>query len=888
MGSPSQSPLRYRFGPFHLVPGEGTLSRAGTRVKLQDLPFRLLTMLVERAGEIVTREDLRQRLWPENTYVEFDNSLGVAVRKIRESLGDVAEAPHYVETLPRRGYRFVAPVSVAGAGVAEEIKAAAVDHVETITVPDRPLRGRYLLIAALASLMVTAAIYEFRPKTRDAANTTQPGVSSGPVRVRRSVAVLGFRNLPGRAEDNWLSAAFSEMLNTELAAGGELRLVSGEDVARAKKELPLNDEDSLAPPTLQRLRSDPGADVVVLGSYTSLSSKDGNQIRLDLRVQDTSSGETISEESVSGSQADLFQLVSQASARLRQSLGVSDVSSMSTARAALPSNEKAARLYAEGRAKLWAYDFVGARDLLAKAIAADPNYPLAHSALSDVLWHSGYEVKARAESQRAVELSTQLSQEQRLLVEGQYRRSINDWPKAVEAYRSLFRLFPDSLDYGLLLASAQMNLKPSDSQQTLEALRRLPPPISDDARIDMVEASAWIGSDVNKARAYAMRAIAKGTAQGSHVIVARTYGTLCQQSVLIDTSTSDCENALQTAIAAKDRNGEAMMRNNLAEIYFEKGDLAHAGEGFRQAIGEFREVGNLDDSAGALGNLAAIRLSEGELTEAKKLVEESIVEYQASDDKEGIALSLDNLGELSRQSGNLGIAETTYQQAKATAQEIDDKDAIAYVLNGLGDVYMDRGDLGLARKSYEESMALRNQIGEKQLAAETQTALAQLSIEEGRAADSEIMARKYKQQFNEYHQADDELIASTALIKALLAQNKLVDAQKEIEATRTLAAKCQNRLMRLQFSLASARVSLASNHPDISRPLLERVGRDARAHGFVGLELENRLALAELAKTVGGASTAREQLVALEITARAKGFNLIAGKAVLARRGSER
>jgi len=98
---------RYRFGPFELDTGEESLARSGTRVKVQDLPYRLLVLLLERPGEIVTREEVRQRLWPENTFVEFDNSLGVAIRKVRDALNDDADTPRYVETLPRRGYRFV-------------------------------------------------------------------------------------------------------------------------------------------------------------------------------------------------------------------------------------------------------------------------------------------------------------------------------------------------------------------------------------------------------------------------------------------------------------------------------------------------------------------------------------------------------------------------------------------------------------------------------------------------------------------------------------------------------------------------------------------------------------------------------------------------------------
>ncbi len=96
----------YRFGPFQLDPGRATLSRNETQLKLQDRPYRLLAILVEKPGEIVSREEVRQRLWPQNTFVEFDNSLGVAIRKIRAVLGDNADAPCYVETVPRRGYRF--------------------------------------------------------------------------------------------------------------------------------------------------------------------------------------------------------------------------------------------------------------------------------------------------------------------------------------------------------------------------------------------------------------------------------------------------------------------------------------------------------------------------------------------------------------------------------------------------------------------------------------------------------------------------------------------------------------------------------------------------------------------------------------------------------------
>ncbi len=103
---------RYRFGLFEADPQDGRLLRQGEPVRLQEQPFQVLLALLERHGEIVTREELRERLWPGDTFVEFDKSLGVALTKVRAALGDDAANPRFVETMPRRGYRFIAPVTV--------------------------------------------------------------------------------------------------------------------------------------------------------------------------------------------------------------------------------------------------------------------------------------------------------------------------------------------------------------------------------------------------------------------------------------------------------------------------------------------------------------------------------------------------------------------------------------------------------------------------------------------------------------------------------------------------------------------------------------------------------------------------------------------------------
>jgi tetratricopeptide (TPR) repeat protein len=337
--------------------------------------------------------------------------------------------------------------------------------------------------------------------------------------------VLGFRNLPGRPDDNWLSPAFAEMLTTELASDGLLRIVPGEDVARVKRELPLADEDSLGRSTLERLHINSGADFVVLGSYTALTGPGDKRIRLDVRVQDTVRGETISEQSFTGSEGNLFELATQAGAALRQRLGVGAASTQASvqARAALPSNQEAVRFYTAGQERLWAFDYGHARDLLTKAVAADPGYPLAHAALADAWSHLGYATKARDEIQRARVLSEHLGPEDRLLIDGQFYATNQDRTRAIDAFRQLFTQFPDNLDYGLRLADEQRWVSPTDALHTLDTLRRLPLPSSDDPRIDYIEARSWVNNDVAKAQAAARRTVEKGTAQGSRLLVAHGY-----------------------------------------------------------------------------------------------------------------------------------------------------------------------------------------------------------------------------------------------------------------------------------------------------------------------------------------------------------------------------
>jgi cholera toxin transcriptional activator len=127
--------LRYRFGIYEADVRSAELTRDGIKVKLQEQPFQILVSLLERPGEIVTREEIIQRLWPPDTFVDFDHSLNVAIKKLREALRDDADNPRFIETKPRRGYRFIAPVQVVGAERQETAAETRPQIAEPATAP---------------------------------------------------------------------------------------------------------------------------------------------------------------------------------------------------------------------------------------------------------------------------------------------------------------------------------------------------------------------------------------------------------------------------------------------------------------------------------------------------------------------------------------------------------------------------------------------------------------------------------------------------------------------------------------------------------------------------------------------------------------------------------
>jgi eukaryotic-like serine/threonine-protein kinase len=952
----------FQFGKFRIDPLARTLRREEEIVTLNRRAFDVLLYFVQNPGKVLTRDELLKNVWAES-FVD-ENSLAQSISALRRALDEKPGDNSYIVTLPGRGYQFVSAVQVVasenGTTLPEVTSSARsssgiifqkrtiqtsviTQEKEQVSLPifrSRPL-GRLILVLAVAAVSV-AGVYTWKQLHRIQTARQPVAISStgAPPMARRSIAVLGFRNLSGRPEEGWLSTALSEMLSTELEAGEKLRLVSGEDVARTKLELPLADADSLSRNTLARLHKDLDSDLIVLGSYTALDEKSGNRIRLDLRLQDTVAGETIADVAVVGGEADLFEMVSQAGSQLREKLGVEAVSPVEavSVRASLPSNRDAARLYSEGLARLRVLDALEARDLLQQAIAADPKYSLAHSALAEAWSRLGYDKKAQQEAKQAYDLSANLSREGRLAVEGRYRRIDHQYEKAIEVYRTLFTLFPDNVDYGLKLVEVQvLASKGHDALATVESLRKLAPPASEDPRIDLAEGDAWdTQGDPNRGAQDGVRALEKARARGSRLIVAlalenRCWGisslgqeqdavAACRESREIYAAAGDLRGeatalrAWADALSLTDvpesirlyqqaqalyrkvgsESGVAAVVNNLGLVYEDQGDLATAEKMHRQALASFRLLDNKRNQADATGNVADERMEQGDLRGALQLYQEQMQledQLQLADGQNSAPLPLPgyNIALIRQSQGDLASAKQGFERSLAIWQKSGSQSASAYAMWSLGSLLLQEADFSGARKMYEQALALRISAGEKLTIAETQLVLADLSLEESRSAvEQEAAIRQALEVFQKQKARDDETQAWGSLARALFAEGKAAAAAEAMHHAQSLAAKSQNPEIRWQTAIIAARIQTAgrgvahSAAGSATREELAAIIAKSRALGYQGIELDARLALAEIEMKTGQMTAGRAHLAAIEADAKTKGFNLVAHKAAIA------
>jgi serine/threonine protein kinase/tetratricopeptide (TPR) repeat protein len=804
-----------------------------------------------------------------------------------------------------------------------ELAAALELPVSTGTAPVFPApaparRAEPLLASALivALLAAASAAYLFMHRKKDAGSAPPTAIR------RRSIAVLGFKNLSGSPEKSWLSTALSELMTTELSQGDELRTIPGESVAQMRMSLAIPDADSYSQQTLNRIRQNLGSDDVVVGSYLPLGN---GVLRLDLRMQDALAGETLATVSEKGNESEIDTLVGKAGAKLRAKLGIAALSDEQSAvvRTSLPSNPEAARLYAEGLQKLRLFDALAARDLLEKSVALDPGHAPAHSALAQAWAALGYDDKARVQAKRALELSPSFSREERLLIEGRAHEILAEQPAAIENYRALWQFFPDRVDYGLLLIRAQISAgRGNDAESTLSDIRKLPVSEADAARIDLSDGNiAMSQSDFKRQQSSADRAANRGRAVGASLLVAEALqleAIACERMGQSDKSIQLAAQARELFSSAGYRQGAARTLLMTADVLFDQGDFEGARKKVEEALPVFQEIGaqksirasrerignilyqqgklqeaktyyeqalRFDQSvhdptslASDYGNIANALDGLGDLTGALKMQQQALAAFNELGDRRGSSATLNNLGNLSLEMGNPDAAKKYFDQALSLAQEITYRGGQPYPMSGLGDVLVVRGELAGARKQYEQALAVCEEIKDEDFAAQIHTALAFVALQERRFSDGEALARQSAAVFDKTNSTSSSAWAHALLARNLLSAGNLPEARGAAAKAVARSRQAAGETPRFEATLADSRVQAKSGRAAEARQQLESMVSTTHKHGYRLYELQARLALGEIALWSGSA-TARSHLATLEKDARNQGAIFVANQA---------
>ena len=378
MSAPTDDPVC--FGAFTLDLRTGELRKGGSRISLPEQPLQVLKALLDRPGQLVTREELRQRLWSAETFVDFEHGLNAAVRRLREALGDSAEKPRFVETLPRRGYRFIAPV--VGPSAKASLAPAAPVVVETprnapeaptwiASPPAKPIRlpGLTVVITLVAVLVLGASGYSL---WRRQSSPPSPATS------RSMLAVLPFENLTGDPNQEYISDGMTEELIAQLGGIDPVRLgvIARQSAMQFKKTTK----------RAAQIGTDLGVSHLLAGSLR----RTGSRIRVAVQLIDTESESQVWAEQYERDALDLLALqreVAEAITRqITTSLGVARSTVHADTRRHSTSPE-AYENYLRGRHHLWRRDtldgFKKAREHFQKAIDLDESYAHAYSGLAD-------------------------------------------------------------------------------------------------------------------------------------------------------------------------------------------------------------------------------------------------------------------------------------------------------------------------------------------------------------------------------------------------------------------------------------------------------------------------------------------------------------------------
>jgi TolB-like protein/DNA-binding winged helix-turn-helix (wHTH) protein len=437
--SPSSRPQLIAFDSFEVDLHSGELRKNASRIRLQAQPFKLLVLLLANAGQVVTREEICRDLWPTNTFVDFEHSLAAAVNKIRDALGDSADTPKYVETLPKRGYRFIGKVKSEPPVVIFPTETHESEGLAAVVAPKAGISSTRMLVRALAvalavAALVAAALFIWKSAGERVAISSPPRI--------HSLAVLPVVNLSGDVGQDFFADGMTEELTTDLGKISALRVISRTSAMRYK--------DTKKP--LREIARELNVDAVVEGTV----ARSGSHLRVTANLVQASPEKHLWAESYESEVGDALTLQGEIAQAVAREIQVKlTQQEQNLLAAATRVNPEAHDLYLRGLYSMRGAESAGASEKAIKyfqqAIEKDPTYAVAYSALSRVysVWIPGMTrsprtlmPKAREFALKALTLDNTLADAHAVL--GMIALFYDwDWSAAEKEYKQTMALNPN-------------------------------------------------------------------------------------------------------------------------------------------------------------------------------------------------------------------------------------------------------------------------------------------------------------------------------------------------------------------------------------------------------------------------------------------------------------
>jgi DNA-binding winged helix-turn-helix (wHTH) protein/Tfp pilus assembly protein PilF len=916
-GAVSVQPNRvYRFAGCELDLHERRLFAHGHLVTLTPKVFDTLTLLVERAGHAVSKDELMSALWPRGFVHE--SNLTKNIWLIRRALGDDGGKSRFIETVPKLGYRFIAPlddaVEPATSPDVEPASAGQSAIPSTDPLHHRGIPWRGWAVAGLVVTIVTiAGLVTYRTLPPHAAHDV-PAAPFDP----DAVAIADFSNLSRNAKDAWLGPALSEMLATEITVDGKLHALPGELVRPARADLPVPDTGGYAPASLLTLQRRLGAHYVLSGAYLVSGTGDAPQLRLDLTIQDARTGAAVATLSRSSAVTELPELIARTGAALRHGLGEQTAAPEELRRVAnaQPPSAEVARHLGFALDALQRYDPARARDELLQAIAQAPGYAPAYMYLAQAWSSLGYRAKALAASGQALANARGLPQETRLQIEAQQFALQTKYVQAVAAWQRLIALRPRNPDYRLQGIDAQVKAgNPDGAEASLNILRRLSIDAGD-PRLELAVARiASARDDTPAVVAHARLALQQAQARGETGMISHAQ---LQLGIAL-WQDAQAEPLLRKAAAGfrHDRNphGEALAWQNLGNLQFGGNQVAAARETYQRAMAIYQDIGDLGGVAAIYDDLARMLWSAGDRDGAETATRQSLQIARETANPVRQAWNLAALATmLSDESASDAVA-AMYQQAIALDRQAGERAHLIFALSSYADLLRMRGELDRARDACAQAVSAATTLHDHAQSASAGFECAQIALDRGEvdaaAASLRAIARDAVAARDSFDAANAQLVlgqiamgdrdwahardllqqslrgwtasdepAGQAVSEALLALcdvalGDVAASDRAAARARELRSRTNQRGEVLLLDIALAELQGETGDRHAAMTALQSLADDAGKRQWQGMELETRLAALRLLERGADSAATRTAYDALAADARSRGFGWV-------------